>query len=330
LKLGKNLFLKTYISLDNSFIKKHRMKNFKWEGVMPAITTQFDAQGTLSLDVFKNNLAHQIKAGVHGVILGGTLGEANTLTRSEKDTLLKTTLAQVEGKIAVIMNVAEQSTADAVTVSKAAEANGANGLMLLPPMRYKATDSETVAYFSEVAMATSLPIMIYNNPVDYKIEVTLDMFQALKKHKNITAVKESTRDITNVTRMINRFGDRFKILCGVDTIAIESMLMGANGWVAGLVDAFPEETVAIYTYCKAGEWEKARAIFRWFLPLLELDISPQLVQNIKLCEQATGMGTGHVRKPRLPLERAELKRVEYIIKEGLAKRPKNLDYKNYL
>ena len=306
------------------------MKNFKWEGVMPAITTQFDSEGSLSLKAFKNNLAHQIKAGVHGIILGGTLGEASTLTSSEKESLLKTTLEQVEGKIPVIMNIAEQSTDQAIVSAKDAETNGASGLMLLPPMRYRATDIETVAYFSAVASSTSLPIMIYNNPVDYKIEVTLDMFEAIRKYENITAVKESTRDITNITRMINRFGDRYKILCGVDTIAMESILMGAKGWVAGLVDSFPEETVAIFTYCKAGEWEKARAVFRWFLPLLELDISPQLVQNIKLCEQATGLGTGYVRKPRLPLEGSELKRVELIIKESLAKRPKNLDYKNYL
>ena len=306
------------------------MKNFKWEGVMPAITTQFDSEGSLSLKAFKNNLAHQIKAGVHGIILGGTLGEASTLTSSEKESLLKATLEQVEGKIPVIMNIAEQSTDQAIVSAKDAETNGASGLMLLPPMRYRATDIETVAYFSAVASSTSLPIMIYNNPVDYKIEVTLDMFETIIKYENITAVKESTRDITNITRMINRFGDRYKILCGVDTIAMESILMGAKGWVAGLVDSFPEETVAIFTYCKAGEWEKARAVFRWFLPLLELDISPQLVQNIKLCEQATGLGTGYVRKPRLPLEGSELKRVELIIKESLAKRPKNLDYKNYL
>ena len=306
------------------------MKNFKWEGVMPAITTQFDSEGALSLKAFKNNLTHQIKAGVHGIILGGTLGEASTLTSSEKESLLKATLEQVEGKIPVIMNIAEQSTDQAIVSAKDAETNGASGLMLLPPMRYRATDIETVAYFSAVASSTSLPIMIYNNPVDYKIEVTLDMFEAIRKYENITAVKESTRDITNITRMINRFGDRYKILCGVDTIALESILMGAKGWVAGLVDAFPEETVAIYTYCKAGEWEKARAVFRWFLPLLELDISPQLVQNIKLCELATGLGTGYVRKPRLPLEGPELKRVEFIINESLVNRPKNLDYKNYL
>ena len=299
------------------------MKKFKWEGVMPAITTQFDVKGNLDLDTFKINLSHQINAGVNGIILGGTLGEASTLTNQEKQQLLAVTLGEVNGKIPVIMNIAEQATMEAIRLAQKAEADGADGLMLLPPMRYKATDEETVTYFSTIANATKLPIMIYNNPIDYKIEVTLEMFAALESIKNITAVKESTRDITNVTRMINRFGDRFQILCGVDTIAMEALIMGANGWVAGLVDAFPEETVAIYSYCKQGELEKARSIFSWFLPLLELDISPQLVQNIKLCELATGMGTGHVRPPRLPLKGAELERVRSIIKTALDNRPKS-------
>ena len=303
---------------------------FEWEGVMPAITTQFDSKGKLDIDSYTNNLRHQIDAGIHGIILGGTLGEASTLKIQEKQKLLSVTLNQTNGKIPVILNIAEQSTEQAVILAKQAELEGADGLMMLPPMRYKATDEETVTYFSEVAKSTSLPIMIYNNPIDYKIKVTLEMFSYLEKFKNINAIKESTRDITNVTRMINRFGDRFKILCGVDTIAMESLLMGASGWVAGLVDAFPEETVAIYTYCKNSEIEKARSIFRWFLPLLELDISPQLVQNIKLCELATGLGTGFVRPPRLPLEGNEFKRVQKIIKRGLENRPKNLEYKKYL
>jgi 4-hydroxy-tetrahydrodipicolinate synthase len=301
------------------------MKKFKWEGVMPAITTQFDVKGNLDLDTFKINLSHQINAGVNGIILGGTLGEASTLTNQEKQQLLAVTLGEVNGKIPVIMNIAEQATIEAIRLAQKAESEGADGLMLLPPMRYKATDEETVTYFSTIANATKLPIMIYNNPIDYKIEVTLEMFAALESYKNITAVKESTRDITNITRMINRFGDRFQILCGVDTIAMEALLMGANGWVAGLVDAFPRETVAIYSYCKQGELEKARSIFSWFLPLLELDISPQLVQNIKLCELATGMGTGHVRPTRLPLKGAELERVRSIIKTALDNRPKSFD-----
>ena len=240
------------------------MKKIKWEGVMPAITTQFKKDYTLDLAAFKKNLAAQINAGVHGIILGGTLGEASTLSDEEKSQLLATSLEAVGGKLPVVMNIAEQTTSKAVALAEKAEAEGANGLMLLPPMRYKATDEETVAYFSSVASSTSLPIMIYNNPVDYKIEVTLDMFEQLSAYENINAVKESTRDTTNITRMLNRFGDRFSILCGVDTIAMECLMMGARGWVAGLVDAFPEETVALYTYCKVGEWEKARLLFRWF------------------------------------------------------------------
>lgn len=306
------------------------MKNFKWEGVMPAITTQFDKDYQLDLNAFKINLDAQLSAGVHGIILGGTLGEASTITASERSILLATTLEQVEGRIPVIMNIAEQSTTDAVNLAQKAEAEGSNGLMLLPPMRYKATDYETISYFSSVAESTSLPIMIYNNPVDYKTEVTLEMFEKLSKHKNINAVKESTRDTTNVTRMINHFGDRFKILCGVDTIAMECLMMGATGWVAGLVDAFPEETVAIYIYCKVGQWDKAREIFRWFLPLLELDISPQLVQNIKLCEVAAGLGTGYVRPPRIQLSGKVYENVEKIIKKGLETRPYDLDYKKYI
>ena len=297
---------------------------------MPAITTQFDENHQLDLKTFQKNLDAQIEAGVHGIILGGTLGEASTITAEERGLLLETTLSKTKGRVPVIMNIAEQATKEAVRLAEQAEAEGASGLMLLPPMRYKATDTETVEYFSSVATGTSLPVMIYNNPVDYKIEVTLDMFEQLSKFKNINAVKESTRDTTNVTRMINRFGDRFSILCGVDTIALECLMMGATGWVAGLVDAFPEETVAIYAYCKAGEWEKAREVFRWFLPLLELDISPQLVQNIKLCEVATGLGTGHVRPPRLPLRYKAHQDVQDILESALKTRPTHLDYKKYL
>ncbi len=306
------------------------MMNFNWQGVMPALTTQFDAQEQLNLEAFELNLVAQIEAGVHGIVLGGTLGEASTLTASEKVLLLKKAQDVISGRIPVIINIAEQSTGDAIAAAQAAEANGADGLMLLPPMRYKATDEETVQYFAAIAQFTKLPIMIYNNPVDYKIEVTLDMFDELQQYKNIQAVKESTRDISNVTRMINRFGSRYQILCGVDTLAMESLVMGADGWVAGLVDAFPRETVAIFAYAKAGKIDEALTIYRWFLPLLELDISPQLVQNIKQCEIATGIGTGHVRKPRLILKGAERIRVPQIIDDSLATRPDLGNYKTYL
>ena len=295
---------------------------------MPAVTTKFTAEGQLDLVMFEKNIKAQIDAGVNGIILGGTLGEASTLTKEEKEVLINNTLRIVEGKIPVIVNIAEQTTSEAITLAKRAEELGVNGLMLLPPMRYKATDHETVVYFKEIAQSTSLPIMIYNNPVDYKIEVTLDMFEELLKLENIQAVKESTRDISNVTRIRNRFGDRLKVLCGVDTLALESLVAGADGWVAGLVVAYPAETVAIYKLVKAGKVNEALEIYRWFMPLLELDISPQLVQNIKLAEVATGLGTENVRAPRLPLQGKERERVLSIIDLAMKNRPVLPAYKS--
>jgi 4-hydroxy-tetrahydrodipicolinate synthase len=242
--------------------------------------------------------------------------------------LTKETVAMVKGKVPVLMNIAEQSTKGAILAAQHAEEDGANGLMMLPPMRYKSCDRETVAYFKSVANSTTLPIMIYNNPVDYKIEVTLDMFEELMACKNIEAVKESTRDITNVTRIKNRFGDRLKIMTGVDTIALESLIMGADGWIAGLVCAFPAETVAIYELQRAGRIKEAIALFRWFLPLLELDINPKLVQNIKLAEVYTKIGSEQVRAPRLPLHGEERQQVINIIENALKLRPTLPDYKN--
>ena len=299
-----------------------------WQGVMPAVTTKFNTDDTLDLKMFRVNIMAQLSAGVSGIILGGTLGEASTLTDDEKRILIQETVKIVDGKVPVIINIAEQSTKDAILAAQRAKEYGANGLMMLPPMRYKATDHETVEYFKAVAKSTDLPIMIYNNPVDYKIEVTMDMFEELLKEcDNIEAVKESTRDISNITRIRNRFGNRLRVLCGVDTLALESILMGADGWVAGLVCAFPAETVAIHELVKAGRVTEAIDIYRWFLPLLELDISPQLVQNIKLAEVGTGIGTEIVRAPRLPLQGEERARVLKLIEEGLRTRPRLPDYK---
>jgi 4-hydroxy-tetrahydrodipicolinate synthase len=299
-----------------------------WTGVMPAVTTKFTDDDQLDLETFEKNLNAQLEAGVSGIILGGTLGEASTLTSEEKEDLIKFTLAKVAGRVPVIINIAEQTTKNAIAVAQRAEEIGANALMLLPPMRYRATDHETVLYFTEIAKNTSLPIMIYNNPVDYKIEITLEMLSELIKNDNIQAIKESTRDISNVTRIKNKFGDRIKIFCGVDTIALESLVAGADGWVAGLVVAYPAETVAIYKLIKAGRIEEAVKIHRWFMPLLELDITPQLVQNIKLAEVTTGLGTENVRLPRLPLQGAERERVLSIINKANENRPTLPDYKN--
>jgi len=224
-------------------------------------------------------------------------------------------------RVPVIVNIAEQSTSAAIQIAQEAAANGADGLMMLPPMRYKADDRETVEYFKAIAASTDLTIMIYNNPYDYKIDVTIAMFEELAKIPTIQAVKESTRDVSNVTRMKNHFGDRFKILCGVDTLALEELALGADGWVGGLVDAFPEETVAIYQLMKSGDYKEALEIYRWFLPLLELDIHAKLVQYIKLAATQTGISTPYVRAPRLMLEGQEKERVLSIINKGIATRP---------
>ncbi len=294
---------------------------------MPAVTTKFTDKDELDLDMFSINIKAQIDAGVSGIILGGTLGEASTLTYEEKRVLMKETVNLVEGKIPVIINIAEQTTKGAIHAAEVAKECGATGLMMLPPMRYKANDHETVTYFKETASSTDLPIMIYNNPIDYGIMVTLDMLDELMVCENIQAVKESTRDISNITRIKTRFGDRLNVLTGVDTLGLESTLMGADGWVAGLVCAFPAETCAVFELARAGRIKEALEIYRWFLPLLELDISPQLVQNIKMAEVATGIGTENVRAPRLPLIGRERDRVDAIIKQGIATRPTLPDYK---
>jgi len=288
-----------------------------WNGVYPAVTTKFTASGDLNIPAFLHNLRAQMEAGVHGIIIGGSLGESSTLTHDERIELLLAAKDLAQERVPIILNVAEGATRTAVRFAQRAEKNGADGLMVLPPLLYRPTDREITDYFRAVAEGTGLPILVYNNPVDYKVEVTLDMFEELLTLDNIQAVKESTRDVSNVTRLLTRFGDRLKILCGVDTLALEELLMGAHGWVAGLVDAFPRETVAIYELVQTGQIEAARRIYRWFLPLLELDINPQLVQNIKLAETMTGLGTEHVRLPRQPLQGAERERVRAIIQHGL-------------
>jgi 4-hydroxy-tetrahydrodipicolinate synthase len=295
--------------------------SIKWKGVFPAMTTKFTPDDKLDLALLAKNIEAQIEAGIDGIILGGTLGEASVLTNSEKETLIKYTVDVINGRIPVVLNIAEGSTREALKQAEYAAEWGADGLMMLPPMRYKTDHRETVTYFKTVAGSTDLPIMVYNNPVDYKTEITLDMFEELIECANIQAVKESTRDVSNVTRLKNRFGNRLKVLCGIDTIATEELALGAEGWVGGLVCAFPEETVAIYRLVKAGQMEEAVKIHRWFLPLLELDLHPKLVQYIKLAEAQTGIGSEHVRPPRLTLVGEERKTILKIINDGIASRP---------
>ncbi|MBB6499317.1 dihydrodipicolinate synthase family protein [Pedobacter cryoconitis] len=292
-----------------------------WNGVFPAVTTKFTANDELDFNAIDLNLHAQLEAGAEGIILGGSLGEASVLTDEEKFALLTHTLKVVDGRVPVLLNIAEPTTKKAVAAAQKAAQLGANGLMLLPPMRYYSDHEETLAFLSAVAESTELPIMIYNNPVDYKIEVTLAMFDHLARYSNIQAVKESTRDVSNVTRMFNRFGERFKIFTGVDPLAMESLVMGAHGWVAGLVDAFPKETVAIFRLVKQNRIAEALIIYRWFLPVLELDIHPKLVQYIKLAESLTGLGTELTRAPRLAIHGEERERVLKILNDALANRP---------
>lgn len=297
------------------------MAELNWKGIYPAVLTPFKENGEIDFDMFAKNTEAQIEAGVHGLIIAGTLGDAAVLDTEEKFELLTYAIKIVGGRVPLILNIAENTTRNAVAFAVRAKALGANGLMLLPPMRYKADDREVLEYFKAVALATDLPILIYNNPVDYPTLVSLDMFEELSNYSTVQAVKESTRDLANVTRMKNRFGDRFKILGGVDTISLETLLLGADGLVAGLVDAFPRETMAMYNYSCEGELEKAIEIYRWFMPLLDLDIHPKLIQYIKLAATAEGISTPHVRAPRLPLIGEEAERVKKIIADSIANRP---------
>lgn len=292
-----------------------------WTGVYPAVTTNFFQDESLDLKTFSFNIDEQIKAGVHGIIICGSLGENGTLTKEEKLTLLETAKNTIAGRVPLVICIAECITREAIAFAKECEQTGAEGFMLLPPMRYPADDRETLHYLHRVADSTDLPVMAYNNPLAYKTFISIPMFHELAANPHFEAMKESTGDIRYMTDIINALGDRFKILSGVDDLAFESLVMGADGWVAGLVDAFPRETVAIYELVKQGRIEEARAIYRWHFPLMHLDVSTKFVQNIKLAEVATGLGTEWVREPRLPLVGEERERVLKIINDSLATRP---------
>lgn len=291
-----------------------------WTGVFPAVTTKFNADESLDLAGTTAHIKWQLECGADGIIVCGSLGEASTLTADEKIAILKAA-KEVAGDKPVLLTVAEDSTRAAAALAQAAHAAGADGIMLLPAMRYVSDERETINHYQRVADASPLPIMIYNNPIAYGVNITPEMYVEMAKEPKYVAIKESSGDIRTLTNVINAVGSRFAIFSGVDDLALESIVMGADGWVAGLVVAFPKETVAIYKLAKAGRVEEARAIYRWFAPLLHLDVSMKLVQNLKLCEAMVGVGTEHVRAPRLPLAGAERERVAAIIKAGLAARP---------
>jgi 4-hydroxy-tetrahydrodipicolinate synthase len=297
------------------------MNDVEWAGVFPAVTTKFTEQHELDPPAMEEHLEAQIEAGVHGLVMLGTLGENASLSADEKQEVLKIAVSVSDGRVPVLGGVAETTTAEACRFVEHGMTNGVDGFMVLPGMLYDSDRRETLQHFRTVAEASERPIMIYNNPKAYDVDVTPKMFAELADEDTFAAIKESSDDVRRITDIYNRTGDRYQIFSGVDDLALESLFMGAVGWVAGLVNAFPEETVAIYELAQAGKVEQARELYRWFAPLLHLDVSTKLVQNIKLAEAMVGVGTEPVRPPRLPLTGDERERVKQIISRALESRP---------
>jgi len=293
----------------------------RWQGIFPAVTTKFAEDLTLDHAAMERHFAWQVACGVDGLIVAGSLGEGSTLSHDER-LEIAATARRAGGGVPVVLTIAEGATHRAVEMARRAEASGVvDGLMVLPPLLYHASAEEVVAWYRAVADASGLPVMAYNNPVSYKVDVTPEVLEMLASYPRIVAVKESSDDVRRIVRIRNSLGDRLAIFTGVDNLALESLAVGADGWVAGLVDAFPAETVALWHLWLEGRHDEALAIYRWFTPLLELDISPRLVQHIKLAEALVGVGNERVRPPRLPLTGPERERVEGVVGKALASRP---------
>jgi len=295
--------------------------NSKWAGVFPAVTTKFKEDESLDHAEMERHFNFQIESGVHGLVVCGSLGENGTLTLDEKQDILKTALSVSDGRVPVLLTVAETTTAEAKRCLERGQQNGVDGFMVLPPMRYVSDRRETLVYLRELAKVSAKPVMIYNNPVAYGVDVTPGMFAELAEEPTFVAIKESSNDVRRITDIINLVGERYRIFCGVDNIALEALVLGGDGWLAGLVTAFPKETVAIYNLVKAGRIAEAVQIYRWFRPVLDLDVSTKLVQNIKLAETLAGVGNERVRAPRLPLAGTEREAVVATITKALETRP---------
>lgn len=294
-----------------------------WQGVYPAVTTKFTADDRLDVAEMERCFKLQLDAGVDGLIVCGSLGEASTLEMEEKIEVLAIA-RRVAGKAKpVLLTVVEGSTRRAAKLAEMGARAGADGLMVLPGIPYKSLPSETIAHYRTVARAGGLPVMIYNNPVAYGVDITPEMFAEIADEPLFTAIKESSDDVRRITGIINACGNRYQLFCGVDNLAVEAAAMGAVGWVAGLVCAFPAETVAIWKLWKAGRRDEALAIYRWFAPLLELDVSPQLVQNIKLVEALVTGSNDRCRAPRQALTGAARERVEAIVAKAMKTRPQS-------
>jgi len=293
-----------------------------WQGVFPAITTQFKKDQTLDLESTARHAEALIDSGVAGLIFLGSLGENQSLSPAEKRHVIRAMLEAVNGRVPVLSGVAETSTAEACRYAADAEKIGVNGLMLMPAMVYKGDPREILAHFRTTAKATALPIMIYNNPISYANDITPEMFAELAELKNFVALKESSGNPRRITDIHNLLPGRYAMFTGVDDLVLESAILGIDGWVAGSGIAFPAENQYFWELTRAGEWDKAREIYRWFAPLLHLDVHIKFVQYIKLAVQECGLGREWVRAPRLVLEGAERKQILKIIHEGIGSRPK--------
>jgi 1-pyrroline-4-hydroxy-2-carboxylate deaminase len=292
-----------------------------WRGVFPAAVTQFHSDQSLDLAATARHLDAMVKAGVHGMIMLGTVGENCSLERREKLDVLRTAIETIAGRVPVLTGVAECSTRLACQFAEEARKVGVGGLMVLPAMVYKSDPRETVTHFRAVAKATDLPIMCYNNPVSYGVDITPPMFAELADEPRFVAVKESSENVRRITDLKNLCGDRYLLFCGVDDLVLESILLGAVGWVSGLVNAFPEENRLLWDLAMAGRYGEALRIYRWYTPLLHLDTHVKLVQYIKLTAAECGHGTEMVRPPRLPLVGAEREQILGIIRQAIRTRP---------
>ncbi|HVY80894.1 MAG TPA: dihydrodipicolinate synthase family protein [Steroidobacteraceae bacterium] len=292
-----------------------------WHGVFPAATTQYDANLQVDLQATQAVQAALVRDGVHGMVLLGTVGENNSLTAAEKRAVLKAAREAVGGKVPLIAGVSELTTVAAVEYARDAEQIGIDGLMVLPAMVYVPTPAELAHHFRTVARATSLPIMLYNNPPAYRVNIGKETLAELAEERNIVALKESAPDPRRFTDLINAFGDRFVLFAGLDDVAFEGLTLGAKGWVSGLTNAFPAESLALYDAITRGDLERARKIYRWFMPLLHLDAEHDLVQSIKLAEAIMGRGSERVRLPRLPLAGERRAAVTAMVERARASRP---------
>lgn len=291
-----------------------------WQGIFPSITTKFNSHDRIDVAEMERCMALLLDAGVHGLILAGSLGEGHTLDMIEKTEILKTAVRIVAGRVPVVMTVSNASTREACLFAEVSAKNGADGLMVLPGIPYRSDAKETETHYRTVARAGGIPIMIYNNPPDYGVDMTPEFLARLADEPLFCSIKEASGDLKRITRIINLTGDRYGIFAGIDPLALESLLMGASGWVAGLVAAFPRETVAIYHYALKGHFAEARRIYRWFQPLLELDDSAKHVQNIKLVELMVNGSTDRCRLPRQPLSGEERSHLEKLVRYTMASR----------